>query len=617
MCAIFGCVNIDISPKQFTNSLETMNHRGPDDEGYFKTKVNNYIINFGHKRLSIVDIKDGAQPMVSKNNSIVVVYNGEIYNAKSLRDELILKGYIFFSTNSDTEVLIHGFEEWGEDLPLHLDGMWSFAIFDKLKKKIFFSRDRFGEKPFFYFLKNKQLIFSSELIGFSKINNIDLSHDHNNFKKYCAYGFFPGDKTPYKFIKKLEPGTNLTLNLNNFEISIKKYWEYNINPDHSHNEIYWIERLSAALDSSVKDRMISDVPTGIFLSGGLDSSIISYIAQKYKKSDLNTFSISFEDKSFDESTYSRFISNLIKSTHKEKLIDTKNIKDINKQLMDKSSEPLSDSSLLSFYQLCQFASNDVKVALGGDAADELFGGYDTLKAMKYAKYVSKFNINKLHPAINSLISGIPSTYNYMSLKFKIQRFLRFNYFNLSIANSQWLSPLTIDEISYIFNEKTTLEDTYSETIDAWNKNNHLDDIDKSNEFYCKIFLPNQILVKSDRLSMMHSLELRSPFLSNEIVDISSKLPNYFKLKNNKSKYILKKTYENVFGKSFVHRKKIGFSSPLSRWFKNRDIEINIKSNFLSSKKDFINDKLSEHVSNKQENRVILWNLLNLDNFLSK
>lgn len=617
MCAIIGSININISRLNFSNALNTMHNRGPDSEGFFSDEVNNYKINFGHKRLSILDLNNGSQPMISYDKTIIVIYNGEIYNSPKLRQELSDKGYRFISKNSDTEVLIHGYKEWGENLPLYLDGMWSFAIFDKTNNKIFTSRDKLGEKPFFYYCKDKKFIFSSEISAFSKFENLDLSYNYNNLKKYCAYGFFPGDLTPYKYIKKLENGSNLIFNLNKFTFSVKKYWEYKIEPDYSHDEQYWKERLEFEIDRSVKDRLISDVPTGVFLSGGLDSSIITYHAKKYFNDNLKTFSIKFENKTFDETKYAQYISKLLQTTHNDKLLETTNIKSINNEYMKKMSEPLSDSSLLSFYQLCGLAKQKVTVALGGDGADELFGGYDTLKAINYAKFVSKFKINKFHPAINFFIKKLPSNNNYMNLKFKIQRFLKFLSTDIATANCQWLSPLNLDEISHIFNEKSNLDEIYSEAIEAWKKNDSLDDLDKSNEFYCKIFLPNQILVKTDRLSMMHSLELRSPFLSNEIIKISSTIPNKYKIKNNVSKYILKKIYEKKFGKDFTYRPKIGFSSPLSNWFKNRNIDLKFKSNLLINNKVLIDKKFKEHNLNIEENRIFFWNLLNLDNFLNK
>lgn len=614
MCGILGSINLDNDPNNFKHALNSLNHRGPDDEGVLNLNLLNKNIVFGHKRLSIVDIKMGKQPMKSLNAEIFIVYNGEIYNAPKLRNILLKKNYKFISENSDTEVILNAYLEWGEKLVDHLDGMWSFAILDKIKNKIFFSRDKFGEKPFFYYFKDNKLVFASELIAFTHIKNLDLRLDEIGLKKYCAYGFFPSEITPYKFIKKLEPGCNLILHLKNMFLEKRKYWEYKITPDFEKSEIYWEERIYNAIRNSVKSRMISDVPVGIFLSGGLDSSIISYFAKEFTNN-LNTFSIEFDEKSFDETQYATKFSKKIGSIHHKTILESKNAQEDLKDFFLKSNEPLSDSSLLSFFKLNKFASKKVKVALGGDSADELFGGYDTFKAIKFANYLNKIKFNKLHPVINFFISKINSDYSNMNFKFKLHRFFKFNYHKLSVANPQWLAPLGIKELDEIFGNSNNIEEVYSEAINCWDKNSHLDIIDKSSEFYCKIFLQEQILVKSDRLSMMNNLELRTPFLSNEIVNISMCLPNKLKVNNNTSKYILKKTFKNVLGYKFVNRKKIGLSTPISKLIKNGHIKVNLKSSFMKNKSKFINDKLKEHNNNINENRIFLWNIMCLDNFL--
>ena len=614
MCGILGSINLDINIDEFNHALDSLNHRGPDDNGILDLNLSNKRIIFGHKRLSIIDIKMGKQPMKALNNDIFIVYNGEIYNAPEIRNVLLDKGYKFMSYNSDTEVILNSYLEWGENLVKYFDGMWSFGILDKNKKKIFFSRDKFGEKPFFYYYKNNNFVFSSELIAFNSIPNLDLSLDELGIKKYCAHGFFPSDITPYKFIKKLQPGHNMKLDLTSMFLKKQKYWEYEIKPDFDKNENYWKERIYEGIKNSVKSRMISDVPVGVFLSGGLDSSIIANFAKKYNDN-LKTFSIEFDEKSFDETVHASEFSQRIQSNHHKTTLNKENSNEELKQFFLKLNEPLSDSSLISFFKLNKFASKKVKVVLGGDSADELFGGYDTLKAIKVANFLNKIKLNKVHPVINFFISKIDSDYANMNLKFKLQRFFRFNYHKISVANPQWLAPLDINEINEIFGKNNNVEEIYSESIDCWDKNENLDLIDRTCEFYCKIFLQQQILVKSDRLSMMNSLELRTPFLSNELVDISMSLPNSFKLKGNNTKYILKKTFEKSLGYNFVNRKKVGLSTPISKYIKNGNIEFKLHSEFMKNKKNYIKTKLDEHNNKTSENRIFLWNIMCLDNFL--
>jgi len=341
------------------------------------------------------------------------------------------------------------------------------------------------------------------------------------------------------------------------------------------------------------------------------------LAQKNNTKKINTFSIGFDESTFDESKYALSISKRINSKHHHHMINSKNLQNICNEFFDKIDEPISDSSLLSYYQLCKFSRKKVKVALGGDAADELFAGYDTFKAIKYLNIFKALKLTKLNPFINLLLSKIPSNYNYMNYKFKLSRFFRFSGNNLATSHCQWLSPLTSYEINELFNDNITDDELYSEAIDIWQKNNYKNNIDNSLEYYSKLFLQDQILVKTDRLSMMNSLEVRSPFLDYNLVEKIRKIPSKLKLKNNISKYILKKTFEKSLGEKITYRKKIGFSTPISKWLVNDESKLNLKSSFLKNKSKIVNNKLIEHKLYKNENRIYLWNIMNLDNFLHK
>ena len=617
MCAIFGSINLNLDNESLKECLLAMRHRGPDSNGTYRYKDNSFNLIFGHNRLEILDLKNGTQPMISKDQNLVVIFNGEIYNFQELRKKLEGLGHIFLTENSDTEVLIHGYREWGEKLPSYLNGMWSFAIFDKQKNRLFLSRDRFGEKPLYYYFKNNIFVFASELSAFKCLKNLKLKISYKNIRKYCAHGFFPMKLSPYEDIYKLEGSYNLLLNLKEMSLKTFKYWEHAFNPNYKLNENEWSEKIYFLLNKSVKQRLVADVPVGVFLSGGLDSSIIALLSQKNSDKKIHTFSINFSEKSFDESQYANFISSKINSRHSSELVNTDNILDICKEFYEKSDEPLSDSSLLSYFKLCKFSRKNVKVALGGDAADELLCGYDTFKAIKYASIFKNLKIFKMSPIIRYFVSKIPTNYSYMNFKFKLERFLRYTNGSMGLANPQWLSPLNTKEINEIFEERISDEELYSEAIDLWKKDNNSSNLEKSLDFFSKLFLQDQILVKTDRLSMMNSLEVRSPFLDYDLVNAFSEIPTKLKLKGNISKYILKRTFEKSLGKDFVNRKKIGFSSPLSKFFIKKNRSFTLNSNFLKKKKTIIQDKLLEHCSYKKENRIYLWNIFSLDNFLSK
>ena len=617
MCGIIGSINLDLSKEEKKASLNLMSHRGPDDKNFYEYKNDKYSLFFGHNRLEILDISNGKQPMISADNQFVVVFNGEIYNFNELRKELESVGHKFKTAHSDTEVLIHGYKEWGENLPLHLNGMWAFAIFDKRRNRLFLSRDRYGEKPLFYYVKNNVLIFASELSGVTNIKKNKFELNKLNLKKYCAYGYFPFNLTPYNNIFKLQGGHNILFNLDTMTYNLKKYWEYLIEPDYSKTENEWSEIIANLLEESVKKRLVADVPVGVFLSGGLDSSIISLLAQNNSNSKINTFSINFSEKTFDESKYSNYFSKKIGSNHHHQVVGSDNIEDICAELFSKIDEPLSDSSLISYYLLTKFAQKKIKVALGGDAADELFAGYDTFKAINYANIMKILKIDKINPFLRFLTSKMPTKYGNMNLKFKFNRFLRFKGGNLGTSHPSWLSPLDSSEISELFNEKTNDTEIFSEAIELWEKNKSNNNLDKSLEFYCKLFLQDQILVKTDRLSMMHGLEVRSPFLDYNLTNEIRKIPSKFKLNNNISKYILKRTYEKKLGKNFTYRKKMGFTAPISKWLLDESKNFSIKSKYLSNKTKLFDNKLKEHRSFNNENRVLIWNIMNLDNFLLK
>jgi len=617
MCGLTGAINVDIKDSQLNAILNKLNHRGPDDKGYFLEKNRESSIFFSHNRLEIVDISNGKQPMISSDGRYSLVYNGEIYNSKELRIRLENLGYKFTTDHSDTEVLIHGFIEWGKKLPEFLNGMWSFAIYDKKQNNLFLSRDRFGEKPLFYYFDGSKFIFSSELSGITQFKKINFNLNILNLKKYCAHGYFPLTTTPYKNISKLSAGHNLLLDISSMKMRIEKYWDYSIEPDYSISENEWKEKIFSLLENSVKQRLVADASVGVFLSGGLDSSIIAYLAQNNSKDNLNTFAINFKEKSFDESKYSDYLAKKINSLHHKELIDPDNMENICNEYFSKIDEPISDSSLIPYYLLCKFSQKKIKVALGGDAADELFAGYDTFKAIKYIKIMKIMKLSEKNPLIKFFISKISSKNANMNLKFKVDRLIRYDEKNLKTAHVKWLSPMTKEEITEIFNEKTSDEELYSEAINLWQTNNYKNNIDKSLEFYTKIFLQDQILVKTDRLSMMHGLEVRSPFLDYDLVDTIRKIPSKLKLNRTIGKYILKKTFEEKLGKSFTHRKKMGFTAPLSKWFMKDSDTQKLKSKLLKPKQKLYNIKLKEHRLNIKENRIYLWNLMNLDNFLYK
>lgn len=575
--------------------------RGPDDEGYWdKPDLGVYL---GHRRLSIIDVDSGQQPMQNTAGDIVVVFNGEIYNHQELRTELIGLGYVFTTDHSDTEVLLHGYRAWGEDLPNHLNGMWSFALWDDRKKRLFASRDRFGKKPFYYCLVNRTLIFASELTALLQHPDTPREVSPLSLKKYYAYGFIPSPHSIYRQVFKLRPGHNLTFCQN--EIKVFPYWRYKAEPFTviPENPIEnWAEELLSLLKNAVKRRMISDVPLGVFLSGGVDSSAVTAIASQLDntRSRLQTFSIGFDELSFDESAQAERVAHLFGTHHHCEVVSLETILDRCEEIVGKLDEPMGDSSLLPTFMLSELTRKHVTVALGGDGADELFAGYDPFKALMPSAYYSSLIPKPVHRCIEFLANQLPTFHHYMSLDFKLKRTLRGLGYQKCLWNPVWLGPLSPAELGDLFDEPCNVEEVYSDAIESWENCEATGLVDKTIDYYINLYLPDNILLKVDRASMMNSLEVRSPFLDIDLVNFARKIPAEYKFRNGTTKFILKKALEPLLPADVLNRKKKGFAVPIGPLFKNQ------KLNFKTSN-DFERQMLSRHQEGKQDNRAYLWN----------
>jgi len=615
MCGICGFVgenNIDI----LQNMMASMQHRGPDAQGVWSHPGEN--VNLGHKRLSIVDLGSGSQPMQTKDHSLIVSFNGEIYNHLDLRNELTNRGHTFQTHHSDTEVLLHGYTEWGESLPQHLNGMWAFAIYDRRNGNIFISRDRFGEKPLFYTKRKGIFVFASELTAILKHPAvIPATISKLSLQKYFAYGFIPAPSTLYEGIYKLPAGNSLLLSVADVRFTIKKYWDFCIEPAETipaRAEEEWGEKLRELLHRAVQRRLMSDVPLGVFLSGGVDSSSITAMAsQSCTGMQLKTFSIGFQEASFDETVYAKNISQLFHTKHHETIFSVKKMHEIIPDILHKLDEPMGDSSLLPTFLLCQETRKYVTVSLSGDGGDELFAGYDPFRALRLAKLYNTIVPYQLHKAIRLAIAHLPTSHRNMSFGFRAKRALRGLSYPKELWNPIWLGPLEPKDISELFGEKINIEEVYAEAIETWDSCLSATEVDKTLQFYTKLYLQDDILVKSDRASMMNSLEVRAPFLDIELVDFVRTIPSSYKFRNGVTKYILKKALEPILPKDILYRPKKGFGVPIGKWFKDGSIAVhkNCLPKFLNT--DYIGKLINEHLSGAADQKSFLWNCLLLEN----
>lgn len=618
MCGICGFIGKgDLT--DLKRMTDAMIHRGPDAEGFWYDQKNSIFL--GHRRLSIIDIETGSQPMWTHDNQIGITYNGEIYNHGELRKELESLSYQFFTNHSDTEVLLHGYREWGEKLPEKLNGMWAFVIYDKKENIFFCSRDRFGKKPFFYTLINQTFVFASELSALAKHGSVaDFLHVSNkSLKKYFAYGYIPAPSSLYEKVYKLPGGYNLIFNIKNNEYKTKQYWEFEIDPFESiprNPEEEWGEQIRHLLKQSVKRRLISDVPLGVFLSGGIDSASITAFASKIiGENKLKTFTIGFDEASFDETYYANIIAKILKTDHYSETLSIEGSRKLIPEIIKKLDEPMGDSSLIPTFLLCKVTRKRVTVALGGDGGDELFAGYDPFRALRRAEYYSKIISKPIHMAIRLIAAKLPISHRNMSLDFKIKKTLKGLSYDKKLWNPIWLGTLEPKELKELFNEPIDPEEVYSEAIGYWESCQQKNIIDKTLQFYTKLYLQDDILVKADRASMMNSLEVRTPYLDVEFLNLVRKIPYQYKYRQGQTKYILKKALEPVLPKEILYRPKKGFGLPIGKWFKEKAFRIAESTEVKDLNHNFALEQYAIHTKGKSDNRLFLWNYWQLQEYL--
>jgi asparagine synthase (glutamine-hydrolysing) len=611
MCGISGA-SIRLIEKAPQTALKSMNnalkHRGPDDNGiYYDTAMG-----LAHVRLSIIDLSaNGRQPMESDDKNHVIVFNGEIYNFLELRDELQEKGY-HFRTKTDTEVLLNSYREYGIECLHRIRGMYAFAIWDKKKGELFLCRDRIGKKPLYYYYDGKDIAFASEIKSILQLPGISREIDFTSVIDYLKYLYVPHPKSIYKNIYKLEPGHYLIYQ--NKKITIKGYWDIDFSEPLQGNADDISEQLLSIISGSVKSRLISDVPLGAFLSGGIDSSAVVALMTKEKKEPVKTCTIGFDSSEHNEAGYAKAFSQQFNTEHHEYYVRHKEgIESIIKKLVWHFDEPFADSSMVPTYHVSRMARKIVTVALSGDGGDESFAGYE-----KYSVDLMENKVRDLVPNfLLNILSTVSGNFDSGSGK-KIH----------SLASSASLSPA---EAFYITNtffpdtmfkailsdrlKKATYDyDPFEHTCKYYKKANGIDHISKILYTDLKSYLPGDILAKVDRMSMANSLEVRSPLLDHEVIEFAAKIPSTLKIKGRNKKIILKKAFEKILPSELMNRKKHGFDVPLDEWFRT---ELREMAHDYLFQKNYMNDFFNvpeikkiwgKHQTQKTNSGASLWSL---------
>ncbi|MDP2924026.1 MAG: asparagine synthase (glutamine-hydrolyzing) [Candidatus Omnitrophota bacterium] len=620
MCGICGIIKFNQNEPVQKDILSRMSkslfHRGPDDQGYY-IEGN---VGLASQRLSIIDVKGGHQPIHNEDSTIWIAYNGEIFNFKELRKNLESRGHNFY-TQTDTEVIIHLYEEFGLDFIKMLNGMFAFAIWDKNKKRLILAIDRFGIKPLHYCFYNQNLVFGSEIKALLEIDAIDKELDYAALNQYFTYTYIISDRTIFKSIKKMLPGHMLIYDSGRIEM--QKYWDIEFKIDRNMDEESIKFRLKELLTKSVKDRLVSEVPLGIFLSGGVDSSIITGLASRLSTERIKTFSMGFDVASHNELKYAKLVAEHFKTEHHEFMVKGECINYL-PEIMDYIDEPFADSSVIPTYLICRLSKQYVTVALTGDGGDELFAGYSWTSRQRL---IDRFN-NSPRFFRNILYNICGEHSRGITLFGKLTRFINDTRISSVEGYRRRITAFTKDSKTNLYSgalaekiREGETEDIIKEYSDYFKDS---DCLDKMLGLDMKIYLYSDGLTKIDRMSMANSLEIRPPLLDNDFVELVLTIDNHLKAKGMVTKYILKQTFADLLPSKILKQRKQGFSIPLHVWFRGdlKDYLGDILTSDSFAKRGFFNrdyalDLMEKHQSGRYNFASQLWTLVVFENWAKK
>lgn len=594
MCGICGFTGkLPDSKEVLTRMMDRIIHRGPDSAGQFITDK----AAWGFRRLSIIDLDHGSQPMFNEDNSIVIVFNGEIYNFMTLREELKAKGHVF-RNNSDTEVLVHGYEEWGTELPKHCRGMFAFMIYDRNKDLAFGARDYFGIKPFYYGVIDGNLVFGSEIKSILEYPGYVKKVNTEALEQYLTFQYSVLPETFFKGIYKLAPAHSILFK--DGEVTIERYWEPDFDIDENANLDELVDKIDAQMQESVQAHMISDVEVGSLLSSGIDSSYIATVSKADK-----TFTVGFDYDKFNEISYAQDLSEKIGTQNFSKLITEEEYWSVLPEIQYYMDEPLADASCVALYFVDKTAAEHVKVVLSGEGADEFFGGYNI-----YHEPVSLHGYQKLPKGLRRFVGKVAEM--IMPEGMRGRSFLMRGALDVEerfIGNAKRFS---VKERKKILKNATPAKAPWKLTKPYYDKVKHLDDTTKMQYIDMNFWLIGDILLKGDKMSMRHSLECRVPFMDREVYKLAKTIPTKYKLAEGTTKYALRKAARRHIPEATAMKKKLGFPVPIGLWLREDKYYEQVKASFESpAAQKFFNTKelvkmLDQHKKGKLDNSKKIW-----------
>ena len=615
MCGIAGFIDQgdftgDERSAILTRMCEVIIHRGPDDQGFMVDGP----VALGMRRLSIIDLAGGHQPISGEDGSVTIVYNGETYNFRELKEQLEARGHVF-KTNSDTEAIVHCYEEFGESCVKHLRGMFAFAIWDNKAKALFLARDRAGKKPLYYTQTAQgDFVFGSEIKSILEHPHVEREIDLEALDAYLILGYVPDPLSIFRNIKKLPPGHTLTYKQG--RITTQQYWDFNFEPEAARSEESYVEELRYLLEDAVQARLISDVPLGAFLSGGIDSSTVVALMAKSMGQPVKTFSIGFREDSYNELHYARLTAQKYGTDHHEFFV-TPEICEVADDLVWHFDEPFADPSAIPTYMVSKLARQHVTVALSGDGGDELFGGYERYLVERNRRMFSQlpkvFRQNVMAPLSTRLPHGARGRNLLHNLALDpMDRYLDsvsvFTSINRRLLYSQ------------DFTDSLTGSPTVADEFLQWpGRVKSGDDLDLLLYTDSKTYLPGDILTKVDRMSMAASLETRAPLLDQKLIDFVTRIPAALKIVGDETKYILKRAVKDLIPEEIMTRPKQGFGIPIPKWI-NQELRGRIRdvlNDPLTRQRGYFNSSyvqllLNEHERNRRDHSKALWTLFMLE-----
>ena len=592
MCGIAGIVTKRENKKEIIEAMsKRIEHRGPDGEGYFFDGD----VALAHRRLSIIDLSTGNQPMFNEDDTVVTVFNGEIYNYVELRDELVKAGHKF-KTKSDTEVLIHGFEEWHTDLPKYLRGMFAFAIYDKKSNELFLARDNFGIKPLYYTVMDGTFMFASEIKAFLDTPDFKKELNEDILQAYLEFSFVPTNETFFKGVYRLDAGSSLLYK--DGDIKIDKYFKLDFK-DKEQTLAEAVESISEVMKDSVNRHLLSDVEVGSFLSSGIDSSYIVSLAKPAK-----TYTVGYDIDKYDEISYAKDLTEKLGINNTSKVIKMDEYMEEFPKIMYYLDEPTSDPAAISLYFVAKLASRDVKVVLSGEGADEFFGGYNYYREEVDMKFYNKIPYFIRH-FIGKIASLFPEGYGFNFLVRRGEK-LENSYIGVNRNFSEKMARKVLSK-EYNLRGIDVTKEIYKQFAGYSN-------IHKMQAIDINYWLMKDILLKADRMTMASSLEGRVPFIDKEVFKVASGLSIDYKVTKENTKVALREAAKEVIPTEAYKKKKLGFPVPIREWMKTTEVSDKIRKMFNKEftskffKVDVINELLDEHISGKKDNYRKIWTI---------